>query len=319
MPLGQGRHNTGVVHDEGRVDAIHFKEITHQLVQQPRSGLRRRTVNLVLCTQINQELVGLRGLQWRDLDTQLLFKTRQHPDSLERRREIDLFVLVFHLIAACHLQYHLCNQLLRHLNEVIVICVGHVEFTGGELRVVRQVDTFVAELSPDLVHSVHAPHHQHFQIQLRSNPHVQLHVQLVVLGDERLGHSATGNHVHHGSLNLQKVPVIQELAEERNDFGPSDKCIARRVVHDQIQVSLAIPGLLIMEPCVILRQHVKARAEKLKLLGLQAEFPRRGATWNPADADDVPAMHALMDFFELVLVFIFLELAQNLYLLTVPS
>jgi hypothetical protein len=45
-------------------------------------------------------------------------------------------------------------------------------------------------------------------------------------------------------IDLQKVPVIQELAEERNDFGPGDKCIARRHVHDQIEVSLAIPGLL---------------------------------------------------------------------------
>ncbi len=42
----------------------------------------------------------------------------------------------------------------------MVICVCHVEFTGGELRVMSQIDALVPELTPDLIHSVHSTDHE---------------------------------------------------------------------------------------------------------------------------------------------------------------
>ena len=44
--------------------------------------------------------------------------------------------------------------------------------------------------------------YQHLQIQLRSDPHVQLHVQVMVVCDKGTCSCASRNHVHHGSLHL---------------------------------------------------------------------------------------------------------------------
>ena len=43
----------------------------------------------------------------------------------------------------------------------MVICICHVEFTGGELRIVSEIDAFVPELTTDLIHSVHSTDHKH--------------------------------------------------------------------------------------------------------------------------------------------------------------
>lgn len=42
----------------------------------------------------------------------------------------------------------------------------------------------------------------HLVVQLGGDPHVQVHVQLVVVGNKRTGHCTTGDYVHHGRLNL---------------------------------------------------------------------------------------------------------------------
>ena len=51
-----------------------------------------------------------------------------------------------------------------------------VEFTGGELRVVGQINALIPELPPYFVNPIQATHNQHLQVQLWGNTHVQLHV-----------------------------------------------------------------------------------------------------------------------------------------------
>ncbi len=40
-------------------------------------------------------------------------------------------------------------------------------------------------------------------IELRSDPHVQLHIQLIVVSNKWTSHCSTGNNVHHWRLNLK--------------------------------------------------------------------------------------------------------------------
>lgn len=82
-----------------------------------------------------------------------------------------------------------------------------VEFTGGELRVVGQVNALIPELPPDLVNPVKPADHQHLEVQLRSNSHVELHVEVVVVGHEGLGGGSSWNHVHHWRLYLHVCTV----------------------------------------------------------------------------------------------------------------
>lgn len=109
----------------------------------------------------------------------------------------------------------------RH--QVVDVRVRHVELARGELGVVRQVDRLVAELTAQLVHAVQTTDHQllrltrltrpHLQVQLGSDTHVEVQVEVVVVRDERLRRGASRLHVHHGRLHLQETEVVQVAAD----------------------------------------------------------------------------------------------------------
>lgn len=47
-------------------------------------------------------------------------------------------------------------------------------------------------------------------VQLWGNPHVEVHVQLVVVGDEGPSYSAAWDEVHHGRLHLPKADISHQ-------------------------------------------------------------------------------------------------------------
>lgn len=40
-------------------------------------------------------------------------------------------------------------------------------------------------------------------VELRSDPHVQVHIQLIVVSNKWTGHCSTRNNIHHWRLNLK--------------------------------------------------------------------------------------------------------------------
>jgi hypothetical protein len=65
-------------------------------------------------------------------------------------------LLKSHLVRAEDGHDHAGNELLRDIDKIVIVGVGHVELAGRELRVVRHVDALVTELLPDLVHTIDA-------------------------------------------------------------------------------------------------------------------------------------------------------------------
>ena len=59
----------------------------------------------------------------------------------------------------------------------------HVELAGGELGVVRHVDALVAELAADLVHAVHAAHHQLLDVAAHKSTRLKLQTLSEKTGD----------------------------------------------------------------------------------------------------------------------------------------
>lgn len=51
----------------------------------------------------------------------------------------------------------------------MVICIRHVKFTSGELRVMSHVDALVPELATDFIHSVYATDHKHLRKRKKLN------------------------------------------------------------------------------------------------------------------------------------------------------
>ena len=44
-------------------------------------------------------------------------------------------------------------------------------------------------------------------VKLGSDPHVQVHIQVIVVSDKWTGHCSTRNNVHHWGLNLKKQQI----------------------------------------------------------------------------------------------------------------
>jgi hypothetical protein len=88
-----------------------------------------------------------------------------------------------------------------------------------------------------------------------------------VVSGEGLGSSTTSNLVHHGSLNLNEVALVEVSADPGDHLGSSDEDIAGLLVADEIEVSLAVSLLEILEAVVVIGKGVQARSQENNLSG----------------------------------------------------
>ena len=104
-------------------------------------------------------------------------------------------------------------------------------------------DTLVAEVLADLVDLLHAAHDQAFQVQLGGDPQVEVAVELVVVGDERLGERAAVPGLEDGRLDLDEALAVEVAADGRDHARADKEVLARLLVHQQVEVALAVARL----------------------------------------------------------------------------
>mmetsp|Transcript_7100 Transcript_7100/g.27905 ORF Transcript_7100/g.27905 Transcript_7100/m.27905 type:complete len:619 (+) Transcript_7100:390-2246(+) len=306
--LGQRRHDLGVVADETRVEALGLEVISDEGVQKPRGGVRERALAAHPLHRRLEKRVALVALErHRDLYVERLLEVGDHAEALERRGKVDLdrglvrpVGVVLNLVRSLELEHHAGDELLGHLHQILVIRVRHVKLAGCKLGVVGHVDALVAELTADLVHAVHAADDEFLEVELGCDAHVQGHVEVVMVRDEGLGGGAAGDHVHHRSLNLHEILVVQVLADASDDVGPGDENVANLGVHDEVEVPLAVPGLLILEAGET-GEHVQARRQHLHVAREDGQLALLGFARVAADADDVSAAGRGVALLEVVL------------------
>lgn len=81
---------------------------------------------------------------------------------------------------------------------------------------------------------------------LPGNEHsnIYLHVQVIMVCHEWPCCCSTRDHVHHGCLNLQEVAVIKESPHKLNNPAAGLEYAPDIVIAHQVQVALAVAGLL---------------------------------------------------------------------------
>mmetsp|Transcript_56 Transcript_56/g.189 ORF Transcript_56/g.189 Transcript_56/m.189 type:complete len:549 (+) Transcript_56:61-1707(+) len=282
MPLGKRRHDLRVFCDKrGPFQNVVLHKVATQLVQQPCRCVWFRQLEALLVDKRLHHRDRLRRVEGSgDLLTRELLDLLNHRDPTEGGGEVDshwgllrTILVVLDLEGPVDRLHHLGHQLLSHVHQIIVVCVCHVELAGGELRVVREVDALVSEIPPDLVHPVHAPYHQHLQVELGGDAHEEVQVQLVVVSDEGTGGGPSRNHVHHRRLHLNEASEVEEASQKSDNLGPDAESDSHFLVDHQIQIPLSISDLLILQPRLCLRKHVEARGEERRLLGEHRQLP----------------------------------------------
>lgn len=287
--LGERRHHLGVASDEGWVDAGILDPLADELVEHAGVGEWGRALNVVLLQQRLEELASLLGVElgsWWELLARDTLELSDHVHTPPWLSPVDLVLLATVgvalgkglevvlatgvedcCVAASNLLDHSTDQVLSDLDEIMVVRVRPVELASRELGVVCKIDTLVTELPSNLVYTLQATDNQHLQVELGSYTHVELHVELVVVCNERLRCGSSGNGVHHGGLNLDEVPLVKVLADEGDNLATGDEGIAGLVVHDKIEVPLSVPSLLVLKAIVLSRQHVQAGSQELDICG----------------------------------------------------
>lgn len=125
-----------------------------------------------------------------------------------------------------------------------------------------QINAFVTELTAHFVDTVKTADNKHLEVQLGGDTQEHVHVEIVVVGDERLGSGTASNDVEHGGLDRNEVAVIEPAADVGIDLGAGDKDVAGLVVHHEIEVALAETLLVVLEAVVVIGDLVQAGGEK---------------------------------------------------------
>src|SRR5207244_303257 len=130
-------------------------------------------------------------------------------------------------------------------------------------------------------------HHQPLEVQLESDPKVEVPVEGIVVGPERAGVTAAGDVLEDGGLDLQEAEVVEAAPEPGDDPRATPEDLADLGVGDQVQIALPVAGLDVLEAVPLLGQGPQSLAQKPEAAHLDADLAPPGPEHRPGDADQV--------------------------------
>ena len=110
---------------------------------------------------------------------------------------------------------HAADDVLGQVHHRVVVAVRLVDLHHREFGVVARADALVAEVAVDLEHPLHAADEQPLEVEFRRDAQVEVHVERVVVRDERPGRGAAGDRLHHRRLDLEESALVEEPADAR--------------------------------------------------------------------------------------------------------
>ncbi|KAG1258849.1 hypothetical protein G6F65_015447 [Rhizopus arrhizus] len=280
-----------MIGDEGRLDQGvldgGFEDLQHQLA--PAVG--RLDLDLQALAMAQQRLtIGAVG--GGDLRV-VVAPGFVHAPAAERRAQVDLRAVPLHFGGAVDSAGDVTDHAFGQVHDLVVRGIGLVQLHHGEFRVVPGADAFVAEVAVDLVHALQATHGQALEVQLRRHAQVQVQVQRVVVGGERLGRCAAGDVMHHRRLDFQEVAVVEPRAHGADDLRALDEDRARFRGHDQVDVALAVTLLDVGQAVPLVRQRAQRLGQQADRFGLDRQLAGFGTGQAAFDGDDVTDIPAL--------------------------
>ena len=148
-------------------------------------------------------------------------------------------------------------------------------------------DAFIAEVAIDLVDALQASHHQPLEVQLWRDAEVEVHVERVVVGDERARRGAAVERLHHRRFHVDEAAFLELAADGRDDLAARDEDAPHFGVSDQVEVALAVADLHILEAVPLLGHRQQRLGQVGELLDVYRQLTGPGPEEVALDADDV--------------------------------
>ncbi len=193
-------------------------------------------------------------------------------DARERFHQVDLAALVGDGGDPERLARNLAEKLLDARHQVMVVAVRAIELQHREFGIVARRNAFVAEIAVDLEHLFESADHQPLQIELGRDAQVELHVERVVMGDERPRGRAARNRMHHRRFDFEVALREEKIAHRLDDARALDEAQARVLVRDQVEIALAVALLLVGQAVELFRQRAQRLGEHHDVLDAYRQF-----------------------------------------------
>ena len=164
-----------------------------------------------------------------------------------------------------------CSSSSRH---VAVVGVGLVPLEHRELGVVLVREALVAEVLADLVDPLEPADDQPLEVELDRDAQVEVAVERVVVGGERPRERAAVERLQHRRLDLEEAALVEPAPDGGDHLRAQDEQLARLLVRDQVELAVAVAGLDVLEPVVLLGRRAQRLGQQLPAARLRVSSPR---------------------------------------------
>src|SRR5437867_9040863 len=163
----------------------------------------------------------------------------------------------------------LTNEFLDQVRHFLEIGVSPVRFEHSELRIVFPRDAFIAEVPADLENFVEPAHKQTLQVKLWRDAQIKIETERLVMCAKRLGRRAARYGLQNRRLDFHKTAVLEKAANLAHHRNPLPKVLAGLLVRDQIEISLTIARLDILQAMPFFRQWPQRFRQHCKFFRFQ--------------------------------------------------
>ena len=272
------------VHDR-RLDEARLDEVTEGMVDE----LRPILVGFGVDTALGEPRAELSLVARPELER---LERVDEADATPRRFQIDLMPAKLRDRRAEHVERDLLEHRLDPVHRVAEVGVRLVPLEHRELRLVLVRDALVAEVLADLVDPLEATDDEPLEVELGRDAQVEVGVELVRASDERVRERPAVARLKNRCLDLHEPFCVEVATYGRDDLRPQEKQLARLLVHEQIEIALAIAGLGVGDAVERVRQRARVAGEHGQLVHGERGLATTRLRGMPDDADDVPEMDA---------------------------
>ena len=179
------------------------------------------------------------------------------------------------------------DELLDPGHRVVVVRVGLVPLDHRELGRVLVGHALVAEVLGELVDALEPADDEPLEVELGRDAEVEVLVELVRVGHERVGERAAVARLEDRRLDLDEPAIVEVAPDRGHHAGAQLEVGARLLAHQQVEVALPVAGLGLGQPVEGVGQRPPDLGEQLELGDGKRRLAALRLRGNPGDADDV--------------------------------
>lgn len=227
------------------------------------------------------------------MDEVRIFRPFPRTRQIDPLRWASIGVLVLDNQPAAHRLRKMAYQVLDQTRHHLEIGERPIGLQHGELRIVAPRDALVAKIAVHLEDPGESADKQPFQVEFRGDTKIKVHPQRIVVRLERLRRRAAGNRLHHRSLDLNEVPLLEKSPDLTDDRYALAKHVARFVIGNQIEVALTVLCFGILHTMPFLGQRPERFGKNIKPLYANRALARLRQKILPFHADPIPDVQLL--------------------------